>query len=268
MEELYLMGYKCQSTRYPLCGGQIEWRQARLWPGPGAQRARFPAPNLQYCTDARKSAEALHAVLDPAAAAIQTSVCCASSEVAPPLAGARWLKGRDIRKEEGGVTAEFRGSRDRTQGDLPDWPAAGKVTGIPRRKPGALGARARPRAAHQPSSEAAFRGAAQRRDLTAPVCRSADARTGPRCKNSRQGTTTRRGRSPPAPPQKSRIPRITEVPSVAAPRGLRPQSPSPSAPARRAPGLRSPARRHRPSAQPTHTNYRYYCRRPGRHCRN
>ena len=56
----------------------------------------------------------------------------------------RWLKGRDIRKAAGGVTAEFRGSRDRTQGGLPDCPAAGKVTGIPRRKPGALGARARP----------------------------------------------------------------------------------------------------------------------------
>ena len=110
---------------------------ARCWPGPGAQRARFPAANLQYCTEARKSAEALpadflgrflggarkerpqfHAVPGPAAAAIQTSVCCASSEVAPPLAGARWLKGRDIRKAEGGVTAEFRGSRDRTQGGL------------------------------------------------------------------------------------------------------------------------------------------------------
>ena len=35
----------------------------RSWPGPGAQRARFPAPNLQYCTEARKSAEALRADL-------------------------------------------------------------------------------------------------------------------------------------------------------------------------------------------------------------
>ena len=34
---------------------------ARCWPGPGAQRARFPAANLQYCTEARKSAEALRA---------------------------------------------------------------------------------------------------------------------------------------------------------------------------------------------------------------
>ena len=34
---------------------------ARSWPGPGAQRARLPAANLQYCTEARKSAEALRA---------------------------------------------------------------------------------------------------------------------------------------------------------------------------------------------------------------
>ena len=36
-------------------------RKIRSWPGPGAQRARFPAANLQYGTEARKSAEALRA---------------------------------------------------------------------------------------------------------------------------------------------------------------------------------------------------------------
>ena len=107
----------------------------RLWPGPGAQRARFPgricstvpkhgslrkrsAPIFTADLSAalERSGRSFHAVPGPAAAAIQTSVCCARSEVAPPLAGARWLKGRDIRKAAGGVTAEFRGSRDRTQG--------------------------------------------------------------------------------------------------------------------------------------------------------
>ena len=72
----------------------------------------MPIFTADFSAALERSGRSFHAVPGPAAAAIQTSVCCARSEVAPPLAGACWLKGRDIRKAPGGVTAEFRGGRE------------------------------------------------------------------------------------------------------------------------------------------------------------